>query len=131
MGDAGAFDDLVVEIEVELAILDHQLQQLDDVARVHLTGVRRHRAGQVGQTDDREGVFDISVASSYCTSMSGVQFLVDDRGRKTAAVIDLKKHADVWEDFYDVLLARRRVHEPRESLASVKRRLIRSGKLRG
>jgi hypothetical protein len=37
----------------------------------------------------------------------------------------------VWEDFYDVLLARRRAHEPRESLASVKRRLIRSGKLRG
>ena len=63
--------------------------------------------------------------------MSGVQFLVDDQGQKTAAVIDLKKHADVWEDFYDVLLARKRAHVPRESLASVKRRLIRSGKLRG
>jgi hypothetical protein len=63
--------------------------------------------------------------------MSGVQFLVDDRGQKTAAVIDLKKHADVREDFHDVLIARRRVHEPRESLGSVKRRLIRSGKLRG
>jgi hypothetical protein len=63
--------------------------------------------------------------------MSGVQFLVDDRGQKTAAVIDLKKHANVWEDFYDVLTARLRAHEPRESLASVKRRLIRSGKLGG
>jgi hypothetical protein len=61
--------------------------------------------------------------------MSGVQFLVDDRGQKTAVVIDLKKHADVWEDFYDVVLARRRAHEPRESLAAVKRRLIRSGRL--
>jgi len=63
--------------------------------------------------------------------MSGVQFLVDDRGQKTAVVIDLKKHAALWEDFYDVLLARRRAREPRESLAAVKRRLIRSGKLRG
>ena len=63
--------------------------------------------------------------------MSGVQFLVDDRGQKTAAVIDLKKYADVWEDFYDTLLARQRAHESRESLASVKRRLTRSGKLRG
>jgi hypothetical protein len=63
--------------------------------------------------------------------MSGVQFLVDGRGRRTAAVIDLKKYADVWEDFYDVLLARQRAGEPRESLATVKRRLIRSGKLRG
>ena len=74
---------------------------------------------------------DIPAIRSYCTTMSGVQFVVDDRGQKTAVVIDLKKHADVWEDFYDVLLARRRAHEPRESLAAVKRRLIRSGKLRG
>ena len=63
--------------------------------------------------------------------MSGVQFLVDNRGHKTAAVIDLKKYGDVWEDFYDLLLARQRLPEPRESLAAVKRRLIRSGKLRG
>ena len=63
--------------------------------------------------------------------MSGVQFLVDERGQKTAVVIDLKKYADVWEDFYDVMLARQRAHEPRESLAAVKRRLIRLGKLRG
>ena len=63
--------------------------------------------------------------------MSGVQFVVDDHGQKTAVVIDLKKYADVWEDFYDVVLARRRSREPRESLAAVKRRMIRSGKLRG
>jgi hypothetical protein len=74
---------------------------------------------------------DNSAVRSYCTDMSGVQFVVDNRGRKTAVVIDLKKHAAVWEDFYDVVLARRRAHEPRESLAAVKRRLIRSGKLRG
>jgi len=89
----------------------------------------------VGNADDviAGGFYrvDISVISSYCTGMSGVQFVVDEQGQKTAVVIDLKKHADLWEDFCDVLLARRRAHEPRESLAAVKRRLIRSGKLRG
>ena len=63
--------------------------------------------------------------------MSGVQFVVDNRGKKTAAVIDLNKYADVWEDFYDFLLAQRRAPEPRESLASVKQKLVRAGKLRG
>jgi len=62
--------------------------------------------------------------------MSGVQFLVNDRGRKTAVIIDLKTHGEVWEDFYDCVLARRRAHEPRESLAAVRRRLVRAGKLR-
>jgi hypothetical protein len=55
--------------------------------------------------------------------MSGIAFMVDERGRKTAAVIDLGQHGRAWEDFYDTLLAGSRAHEPRESLASVKRRL--------
>ena len=33
--------------------------------------------------------------------MSGVQFIVDEHGNKTAVVIDLKKNANLWEDFYD------------------------------
>ena len=55
--------------------------------------------------------------------MSGITFMVDERGQKTAAVIDLRKHEQLWEDFYDTLLAKSRAREPRESLASVKRRL--------
>ena len=55
--------------------------------------------------------------------MKGVQFLVNENGDRTAVVIDLKKHADLWEDFYDRTLARQRAREPRESLESVKRRL--------
>ena len=55
--------------------------------------------------------------------MKGVQFLVDDSGNKTAVLIDLKKHARLWEDFHDLALARSREKEPRESLESVKRRL--------
>jgi len=55
--------------------------------------------------------------------MSGITFMVDERGAKTAAVIDLRKHGRVWEDFCDTLLAKSRAHEPRESLEFVKRRL--------
>jgi hypothetical protein len=58
--------------------------------------------------------------------MKGVQFLVDDKGNKTAVLIDLKRNANLWEDFYDLAMARDRVGEPRESLESVKRRLLRS-----
>ena len=62
--------------------------------------------------------------------MRGVQFLVDDEGEKTAVLIDLKKNADLWEDFYDVAVARSRAKEPRESLESVRRRLRLRGKRR-
>jgi hypothetical protein len=57
------------------------------------------------------------------SAMRGVQFLVDDDGEKTAVLIDLRKNAQLWEDFYDVAVARSRAKEPRESLESVKRRL--------
>ena len=56
--------------------------------------------------------------------MRGVQFLVDDDGEKTAVLIDLKKNAELWEDFYDVAVARSRAKQPRESLESVRRRLL-------
>jgi len=57
--------------------------------------------------------------------MSGVQFIVDEHGKKTAVVIDLTKNAELWEDFYDRALARSREGEPRETLESVKKRLRR------
>jgi len=54
--------------------------------------------------------------------MRGVQFVVNEDGQKTAVVIDLKQHSELWEDFYDRALARKRRREPREALASVKAR---------
>ena len=44
-------------------------------------------------------------------------------------MIDLQKHGEIWEDFYDSLTARLRASEPRETLASVKRRLRKQRKL--
>jgi len=61
--------------------------------------------------------------------MKGIQFLVNEKGEKTSVLIDLKEHAELWEDFYDALIARSRSEEPRESLESVKRRLKEKGKL--
>ncbi len=60
--------------------------------------------------------------------MKGVQFLVDENGAKTAVFIDLKKYSELWEDFYDLALARKREGEPREPLESVKKRLVRRAK---
>jgi hypothetical protein len=56
--------------------------------------------------------------------VKGVQFVVDNSGRKTAVQIDLKKQGRLWEDFYDRALAKQRAPEPRESLESVKKRVL-------
>jgi len=63
--------------------------------------------------------------------MTGIQFITDEKGRKTAAVIDLKKHKALWEDIEDVLVSRSRRHEKRIPLAKVKSVLIKSAKLHG
>ena len=63
--------------------------------------------------------------------MRGIQYITDDRGRKRAVVIDLEKYGELWEDFYDSLIARKRASEPRESLESVKQRLRKKRRLDG
>lgn len=61
--------------------------------------------------------------------MSGITFLVNERGSKTAAVIDLRQHGRVWEDFYNTLVAQSRRAEPRETLAAVRARLRAGAKI--
>lgn len=56
------------------------------------------------------------------TRMRGTKYLFDTKGRKTAVVIDLRTNASLWEDVLDAAVARSRAREPRESLASVRRR---------
>jgi hypothetical protein len=56
--------------------------------------------------------------------MKGIEFVVDDEGQKKAVIIDLKKHGQMWEDFYDAVLAKERESEPRESLKAVKKRVL-------
>jgi hypothetical protein len=63
--------------------------------------------------------------------MGGIQFLTDDKGHKTAAVLDLKVHKALWEDIQDVLVSKSRRSEKGVPLAKVKAELIASGRLRG
>lgn len=60
--------------------------------------------------------------------MHGVQYVTDEQGEKTAVLIDLKKNGNLWEDFYDVAVTQKRKREPRESLESVKNRIVANGK---
>ena len=62
--------------------------------------------------------------------MTGIQFITDAKGRKTAAIIDLKKHKARWEDIQDVLVSGSRRNEKRILLKKVKADLVASGKLR-
>jgi hypothetical protein len=43
--------------------------------------------------------------------MSGIQFVTDEKGRKVAVLIDLKKHGAVLEDFWDGLVSESRRNE--------------------
>ena len=63
--------------------------------------------------------------------MTGIQFITDEKGRKTAAVIDLRKHREIWEDFEDVLVSRSRRHEKRIPWEKIKADLIKTGRIRG
>lgn len=62
--------------------------------------------------------------------MKGVQYVVDDKGKPQAVLIDLKKHRRLWEDFQDLLVSQARRKEPRESLEEVEARLVKAGKLK-
>jgi hypothetical protein len=60
--------------------------------------------------------------------VKGVQFVVDEKGRRTGVFIDLTKNPNPWEDVFDLALIRRRAHEPRSSLSEVRKRLVKAGK---
>jgi len=40
--------------------------------------------------------------------MIGIQFVTDEKGRKVAVQIDLKKYGALWEDFRDGLVSESR-----------------------
>jgi hypothetical protein len=43
--------------------------------------------------------------------MTGIQFVTDEKGRKVAVQIDLKKHRAIWEAFWDGLISESRRNE--------------------
>ncbi len=43
--------------------------------------------------------------------MEGIRYLVDEAQKPLAVQIDLEKYGELWEDFYDVLVAYARKEE--------------------
>ena len=58
--------------------------------------------------------------------MTGIQFVTDDKGRKVAVQIDLKKYGTLLEDFWDGLISQSRRHEKGIPLEKIKVDIIRS-----
>lgn len=63
--------------------------------------------------------------------MEGIHFVTDEKGHKIAVQIDLARYGELWEDFYDALTIEQRREDERIPLREVRKRLVRSGKLRG
>lgn len=79
------------------------------------------------------GMHQMVAQASFCTCVrpgkgdnvvKGVEFVIDDSGEKKAVLIDLKRHGEVWEDFYDTVRTKERESEPRECLDSVKQKVL-------
>jgi hypothetical protein len=62
--------------------------------------------------------------------MEGINYITDDRGKRTAVVIDLNKYSTYLEDFFDGLEAESRLNEPKIPFEVVKKNLIAKGKLK-
>jgi hypothetical protein len=63
--------------------------------------------------------------------MTGIQFVTNEKGRKVAVLIDLKKHGARLQDLWDGLVSESRRREKGVSLERIKADLIRRGRLRG
>jgi hypothetical protein len=62
--------------------------------------------------------------------MTGIQFVTDDKGRKVAVQIDLKKYGAILEDFWDGLISESRRKEKGIPFGRVKADLVKRGRLR-
>jgi hypothetical protein len=63
--------------------------------------------------------------------MTGIQFVTDEKGRKLAVQIDLKRYGAVLEDFWDGLISESRRKGKGVPLEKLKADLVKRGRLRG
>ena len=59
--------------------------------------------------------------------MKGIQFIVNEAGEKQAVIIDLTQWGELWEDFYDVLVAHTRQDEEEVSWEELKQEIQAEG----
>jgi hypothetical protein len=55
--------------------------------------------------------------------MKGIQFVVNEAGEKQAVLIDLAQWGELWEDFYDLLVAHTREDEEEVSWQDLKQEI--------
>jgi hypothetical protein len=56
--------------------------------------------------------------------IKGIQYIVDDQGKKKSVILDLEKWGEYWEDFYDILVSESRRDEPTISWEKLKKEAI-------
>jgi hypothetical protein len=61
--------------------------------------------------------------------MRGVRYLYNAKGKRTGVLIDLEQNRALWEDLFDVALARSRADERTVAWTTERRRLERQGRL--
>ena len=60
--------------------------------------------------------------------MKGIDFLVDDKGKRKAVMIDLQEWGEAWEDLQDILVSISRMTEERVAWDELKTEMDRNGK---
>ena len=55
--------------------------------------------------------------------MEGIRYIINDKGEKKAAVIDLDTYGHQWDDIHDILIVESRKSEPRKKWEDVKKGL--------
>jgi hypothetical protein len=53
-------------------------------------------------------------------TMKGIHFVTNERNERIAVQIDLEKYSEIWEDFYDVLVAESRKDDETINLDDLK-----------
>ncbi len=61
--------------------------------------------------------------------MKGIHYVTDDKNKRVAVQIDLRKYGELWEDFYDSMIADLRKDEDKTPLEEVIKDLKSKGKL--
>ena len=61
--------------------------------------------------------------------IKGINFVTNEKNERIAVQIDLEKYSELWEDFYDVLIAESRKDTETISLDDLKDELENEGKL--
>ncbi|MGC2109800.1 MAG: hypothetical protein WA655_09800 [Candidatus Korobacteraceae bacterium] len=63
--------------------------------------------------------------------MNGIRFVTDEKGRKVAVQISLKKYGALWEEFWDAVVSESRRKEKGIPFEKIKTDLVKRGRLRG